>query len=74
MFDDVIKNVHVCIPFRLLREKHLPMVIENRINPEIGIDGETYRTWHPFFNEKDSPLPSTGLSSISHLAGWTKIS
>jgi len=47
MFDEIIKNVQVCIPFRLLREKHLPMVIENRINPEIGIDGETIDTYSP---------------------------
>lgn len=40
MFDDVIRSVQICIPFALLRDRHLPMVMEHRINPEIGIDGD----------------------------------
>jgi sugar phosphate isomerase/epimerase len=67
MFDDVIKNVHVCIPFRLLREKHLPMVIENRINPEIGIDGEAIDTYSvKDLSDMASLLQREGLSVTLH--------
>lgn len=44
MFEDIIRKVQVCIPFRLLKEKYLPMVLENRINPEIGIDADVIDT------------------------------
>ena len=44
MFEDIIRRVQVCIPFRLLKEKYLPMVLKNRINPEIGIDAEVIDT------------------------------
>lgn len=44
MFEDILRKVQVCIPFKLLKEKYLPMVLENRINPEIGIDGEVIDT------------------------------
>ena len=39
MLEDIIRKVQICIPFRLLKEKYLSLVLENRINPEIGIDG-----------------------------------
>jgi hypothetical protein len=44
MFKNIIRKVQVCVPFRLLKEKYLPMVLENRINPEIGIDAEVIDT------------------------------
>jgi sugar phosphate isomerase/epimerase len=41
---ETIRSVQVCIPFQLLKGKYLPMVLENRINPEIGISGEIIDT------------------------------
>ena len=38
MIPEIIRRVQVCIPFRLLKEKYLPAIIEKRINPEIGIN------------------------------------
>ena len=38
MFEDIIRHIQVCIPFRLLKDDYLSLVIENRINPEIGMD------------------------------------
>jgi sugar phosphate isomerase/epimerase len=35
---EIIRRVQICIPFRLLKEKYLPLVLKNRINPEIGIN------------------------------------
>ncbi|MFH1147885.1 MAG: sugar phosphate isomerase/epimerase family protein [Pseudomonadota bacterium] len=36
---DLIRKVQVNVPFRLLKEKYLSLVLRNHINPEIGIDG-----------------------------------
>jgi len=44
MLEDIIRKVQICIPFRLLKEKYLPLVLENRVNPEIGIDGDIIDT------------------------------
>jgi len=46
MQDVILKRVQVNMPFHLLFEKYLPMVVKNGINPEIGfnhIDLERYR-------------------------------
>ncbi|MBW2036695.1 MAG: sugar phosphate isomerase/epimerase [Deltaproteobacteria bacterium] len=61
MFEDIIKHVQVCIPFRLLKEKYLSLVLKNRINPEIGIDGEVIDT----VPEKDF----SQIASILHREG-----
>lgn len=67
MFDDIIRSVQVCIPFRLLKEKHLPMVIEKRINPEIGIDGEVIDTYSSKdFSDIASIFQQEGLSVSLH--------
>jgi len=45
MHDAVLKRVQVNMPFHLLYEKYLPMVVKNGINPEIGfnhVDLERY--------------------------------
>jgi sugar phosphate isomerase/epimerase len=44
MFEDIIRRIQVCIPFKLLKQKYLPLVLENRMNPEIGIDGDVIDT------------------------------
>ncbi len=67
MFDDIIKSVQVCLPFKLLREKHLPMVLEHRINPEIGIDGEVMDAYSTQdFTDVASVLRQDGLSVTLH--------
>jgi sugar phosphate isomerase/epimerase len=67
MVDHVIRHVQVCIPFRLLSEKYLPMIIENRINPEIGIDGKTLDgSSEKEFSRIASILHQEGLSVTLH--------
>jgi sugar phosphate isomerase/epimerase len=67
MFEDIIRKVQVCIPFRLLKEKYLPLVLENRINPEIGIDSEVIDTHSKRdFSEIVSILQQEGLLITLH--------
>lgn len=41
---DLSKAVHVSVPFFMLRDQYLPLVLENRISPEIGIDASVLDT------------------------------
>ena len=67
MFEKIIRRIQVCIPFRLLKEKYLPVVLENRINPEIGIDGEVIDTHSKKdFLEMVSILRQEGLLITLH--------
>ncbi len=67
MSSEVIRSVHICIPFRLLREKHLSLVLENRMNLEIGIDGEVLDTYSKKdFSELVTLLRREGLSLSLH--------
>ncbi|MDY6987143.1 MAG: sugar phosphate isomerase/epimerase family protein [Thermodesulfobacteriota bacterium] len=68
LFDPAILTaVQVCIPFRLLKEKYLPLVLEKRINPEIGIDGNVMDTHsRKAFSEMASLLRHEGLSITLH--------
>jgi len=67
MDTDIIAKVQICIPFRLLKERHLSMVLEKRINPEIGIDGEVMDTYsRKDFSEIASVLQREGLSITLH--------
>jgi sugar phosphate isomerase/epimerase len=67
MFEDIIRKVQVCIPFRLLKQKYLPTVLENRINPEIGIDAEVIDTYSKRdFSEIASVLKQEGLLITLH--------
>lgn len=67
MLEDIIRRIQVCIPFRLLKEKYLPMVLENRINPEIGIDGGVIDTHSKKdFSEMASILRQEGLLITMH--------
>jgi len=68
LFDPaILKAVQVCIPFRLLKEKYLPLVLEKRINPEIGIDGNVMDTHSSkAFSEMASALRNEGLSITLH--------
>ncbi|MCK4388941.1 MAG: sugar phosphate isomerase/epimerase [Desulfobacterales bacterium] len=67
MFDDIIRKVQICIPFRLLKEKYLSLVLENRINPEIGIDGGVLDTHsRNDFSEMASIFQEEGLLITLH--------
>ena len=67
MFEDIIRRIQICIPFRLLKEKYLPLVLKNRINPEIGIDGGVIDTHsNKDFLEIVSILRQEGLSITLH--------
>jgi sugar phosphate isomerase/epimerase len=67
MFEEIIRRIQVCIPFRLLKEKYLPLVLENRINPEIGVAGEVIDTHSKKdFSEMASVLRQEGLLITLH--------
>lgn len=67
MFEGVIRRIQVCIPFRLLKEQYLPMVLEKRINPEIGIDSNVIDTYSKRdFSEIVSVLRQEGLLITLH--------
>ena len=67
MFEDIIRKIQICVPFRLLKEKYLPLVLENRINPEIGIDGGIIDAYaKKDFLEVASILQQEGLSITLH--------
>ena len=68
LFDPpILEKVQICIPFRLLKEKYLPLVLEKRINPEIGIDGHVIDTHSKkTFLEMASLLLAEGLSITLH--------
>lgn len=36
--EKLLKKIFVSVPFKMLWDKYLPKVIENKINPEIGLD------------------------------------
>jgi sugar phosphate isomerase/epimerase len=67
MFEEIIQSIQLCIPFKLLKEKYLPLVLENRINPEIGISGEIMDTHsNGQFLQMASLLHKEGLSITLH--------
>lgn len=67
MFEQIIRNIQICIPFRLLKDKYLPIVLENRINPEIGVDGKVIDTHSKKdFSEIVSILRQEGLLITLH--------
>jgi len=67
MIQEIIRNVQACVPFRLLKDKYLPLVLENRINPEIGIDAQVIDTYsRKDFTEMASLLQQEGLLITLH--------
>jgi sugar phosphate isomerase/epimerase len=67
MIENIIRKVQICVPFGLLKEKYLPVVIENRMNPEIGIDGTIIDVHSKRdFLEMASILQQEGLSITLH--------
>jgi sugar phosphate isomerase/epimerase len=67
MLGDILKDVQVCVPYKLLKEKYLPVVLEKRLNPEIGIDGEALDSdSYKDFLQVASLLRSKGLAITLH--------
>jgi sugar phosphate isomerase/epimerase len=67
VIEDIIRKTQVSIPFRLLKEKYLRLVLDNRINPEIAIDGKTIDTCSSKdFLEMSSIIQKEGLSITLH--------
>jgi len=67
MFEDIIRHVQVCIPYRLLKESCLSLVLKHRLNPEIGIDGEVMDTCsRKEFAEIAAMVHQEGLSITLH--------
>ncbi|MDY6951098.1 MAG: sugar phosphate isomerase/epimerase family protein [Thermodesulfobacteriota bacterium] len=63
----ILGKVQICIPFRLLEDKYLPLVLKRRINPEIGIDGNLMDTHgRKAFSRMASLLRQEGLSITLH--------
>lgn len=64
---NLVREVHVNIPFRLLKGKYLDFVLSNRINPEVGIDGDALDHFRPEdFEGISRKLSETGLSITLH--------
>ena len=67
MIEKIIRSIQVCIPFKLLKEKYLPVVLEKRINPEIGISGDVIDTHSEReFHQMASLLQEEGLAITLH--------
>jgi sugar phosphate isomerase/epimerase len=64
---DILKKIQVHVPFYLLKEKLLPMVIREGINPEISFNHlDLDRFQRTDFRETADRLADTGLSVTFH--------
>ncbi len=67
MIEQLTRKVQICIPWRLLTEKYLPLVLEHRMNPEIGVNGDVIDTHSKKdFSEIASLLRQEGLLITLH--------
>ena len=64
---DILKKVQIHIPFPMLRDKYLPMVLKERINPEIGFSHETLDRFHTDdYRRVAATLLAAGLTTTIH--------
>ena len=64
---EILQKIQVHVPFHLLREKLLPRVIRDGINPEIGFNHHDLDRFHAAdFREVADRLADTGLSVTFH--------
>lgn len=64
---DILKKIQIHIPFPMLRDGYLPMVLKERINPEIGFSHETLDRFHPDdYREVAAVLLDAGLTTTIH--------
>jgi sugar phosphate isomerase/epimerase len=67
MIEHIIRQIQICIPFPQLMREYLPVFIEKRMNPEIGIDGETMDALSKRdFQDIASILRDEGLTTTLH--------
>ncbi len=72
--NDVKRRVFVSCPFDLLKEKYLPVIIRERINPEVGLNGTILDDYClRDFLDVSHVLKSEGLSCTVH-APFTDVS
>lgn len=64
---DILEKIQIHIPFPLLRDRYLPMVLRERINPEIGFSHETLDRFHPDdYRKVAARLLDAGLTTTIH--------
>jgi sugar phosphate isomerase/epimerase len=64
---DILKKIQIHIPFDMLRDRYLPMVLKERINPEIGFNHETLdRFGTSDFRNVADVLTGAGLTTTIH--------
>jgi sugar phosphate isomerase/epimerase len=67
MASTVLKAVHVNVPFVMLNDTYMDYVLENRINPEIGLDAEALDSVaDSVFRECADALSRKGLAVTFH--------
>ncbi|WP_456434180.1 sugar phosphate isomerase/epimerase family protein [Thermosulfuriphilus sp.] len=65
--DSLKASVFICVPFPLLYEKYLPLILEHRINPEIGLDdGTSFGFRWPSFQKIARIIKAEGLKTTIH--------
>jgi sugar phosphate isomerase/epimerase len=64
---EILKKVQIHMPFHMLWDKYLPMVLKERINPEIGFNHESLDRFHPAdFKKIADVLVGAGLRTTIH--------
>ena len=64
---DILKKVQIHMPFHMLRDRYLPMVLKERINPEISFNHETLDRFRPDDYRKVAvALLDAGLTTTIH--------
>lgn len=64
---DILKKVQIHMPFHLLRDRYLPMVLKERINPEISFNHEELDLYHPDdYRKVADALLAAGLTTTIH--------
>lgn len=67
MISPVLRKVHVNVPFCMLNETYMAFVLEQRINPEIGLDAEALDTVaEPVFRKCAEALGEKGVTVSFH--------
>ena len=64
---DILKKVQIHMPFHMLRDRYLPMVLKERINPEISFNHETLDRFRPDdYRKVADTLLAAGLTTTIH--------
>jgi sugar phosphate isomerase/epimerase len=64
---DILKKLQIHMPFHMLRDRYLPMVLRERINPEISFNHETLdRFCADDYREVAATLLGAGLTTTIH--------